>query len=382
MTGERYLDDHPAGNPVNNAGLTIEIGDAAPSDWNELVASDPDSDYFHTRIWTETISRCYPDKISLWLTVRLQKRLVAGMAILHSIGRRVDLLESSLEGTSGGPIIARDLPVDFAGSLFMLLIDHFYQLRSGFLGSLSLSLNSGHEARFGFHLAGDSRWVRHEHSAAVISLAGGIDEVERGRMNKTKRNERNRALRRGVELEVTKDPELVAEYYPIYLRASEKWGIEPAPLILLQELLAASTDSGPGEGRAFFTCVRIEGRVVGGHLNLHYGDRVIAWNGVTDPKFSREHFPATAAIWGDLVESCRRGASWLDLGGSGGVIKLDEFKQYFGAEEIVRGWYVSETLALRGLRAGRSGLQHLLSKGKGYNRTIDRTDGTGQAPES
>ncbi len=361
---------NPGCNPDRNgdphigdaSDLNIEIGQEAPSDWSELLAADSDADFFHTKTWTRSIGRCYPGKTPLWLTVRIRERLVGGMAIIHSPGRMVDHLESNIEGTSGGPLIARDIPVDMAASLFLLLVDHFHQMRSAWLGSLSLSLNSGHEERFGNLLSDDSRWIRHHHPAAVLSLAGGIDEVEQMRMNKTKRSERNRGLKRGVELEISQDPELLAQYYPVYLRASGKWGIEPAPLAFLQELLAPSTGLDVGQEQVFFTCVRIKGRVVGGHLNLHFGDRVIAWTGVTDPEFSRYYYPSTVAIWGDIVESCRRGAQWLDLGGSGGQVKLGDFKRYLGAEEQVRGWYVSDTAALRLLRSGRAGMRNLLGR--------------------
>ena len=127
---------------LTEAGMALEIGGEAPPDWDKLLVADQNADFFHTRAWTEAAGNCYPAKIPLWLTVRLRDRLVGGMAVLHTPGRLVDRLESSLEGTSGGPVIARDLPVDFVDSLFYLLIDHFHQLRSGLLGSLSLSLNS------------------------------------------------------------------------------------------------------------------------------------------------------------------------------------------------------------------------------------------------
>lgn len=330
--------------------LRLEIGAAAPPDWETLVAADPAADFFHTRRWTETVAACYPDLDALWLTARADERLVAGLSILQSVGRRVERLESSFDGTSGGPVVAGDLPVDFATSLFHLLVDRFHQMRSGPLGLLSLSLNEGHEARFGPGLRGDGHWRRHDHPAAVISLEGGIEEVQTSRLKKTKRNERNRAAKRGVTTEVTRDPGAVAEYYPIYLRATDRWGVRPTPLEMLQGLLAGNERTGPGVGDAFFTVARLGDRVVGGHLNLVYGDRVIAWSGVTDPDYSREFFPATAAICADLVESCRRGARWLDLGGSGGAAKLGDFKRYFGAEEQERGWYTSETAALRALR--------------------------------
>jgi len=349
----------PAGLPGAGSDLNLQIGGEPPADWDDLLKADMDADFFHTSVWTTAVGRCYGDKTTLWLTVRLRDRLVGGMAVLHTRGGRVDLLESNILGTSGGPVIARDLPVDFAGSLFLLLVDHFHQLRSGLLGSLSLSLNPGHEKRFGHLLVDDFRWIRHDHPTAVVPLVGGFEVVQGGRQKKTKRTEGTRALKRGVEVEISRDPELLAEYYPLYLQATKRWGVEPTPLSLLRELLIGPPGSEGQVEQVFFTCVTLDGRVIGGHLNLHYGDRVIAWNGVTDPNLARQYFPATAAIWADLEESCRRGALWLDLGGSGGDAKLKEFKRHFGAQEQARGWYTSDTIALRLLRFGRDSWRRL-----------------------
>ncbi len=333
--------------------LQLGLAGEAPGDWSELVASDRDADYFHTRHWTESVAAADQNRSALWLTVRTGERLVAGLAALQYTGGRVERVDSSLEGTSGGPVVASDLPTQFAASLASLLIDRFFDLRSSPLGALSLSLNPGHEARFGELLVGDGRWRRNEHPTAVVPLDGGLEFVESKCLNKNKRNERNRALRRGVEIEITHDPQRVAEYYRIYLEATRRWKVAPAPLDLLQSLVTAPDRGKPGQGDAFFTSVSCEGELLGGHLNLHYGDRVVAWNGVTDPQFSRSHFPATAAIWGDLEESCQRGARWLDLGGSGGLYSLDTFKKSFGAQTQVRGWYTSETPLLRFLRGVR-----------------------------
>ena len=107
------------------------------------------------------------------------------------------------------------------------------------------------------------------------------------------------------------------------------------------------------DDRAFFVCVRLAGQVIGGHLNLHYGDKVLAWNGVTDPQYARTHFPATLCFWGDMVEACRRQARWLDLGGSGSVGSLAGFKKYFGAELRVRGLYTRDTWGSGLVKKGR-----------------------------
>jgi hypothetical protein len=205
-------------------------------------------------------------------------------------------------------------------------------------------LNPLSEARFGHLLAPADGWVRHDSPTAMVPLAGGLEVVEQQRVVMNKRNERNRGLRRGAEVFATREADLLAAYYRIYEQASAHWGVVPAPLGLLQNLLADPQD------QVFFTCVRHEGQVIGGHLCLHLGDRVFAWNGVTDPAFARTHFPATLCFWGDLVEACRRGAKWLDFGASGGVNSLAGFKKYFGADLMERGFYVNDSAGLKTLR--------------------------------
>jgi hypothetical protein len=289
------------------------------------------------------------------LSLRRAGELVAGLNTVACVsGRKVmglalgfRRLNSSYEGTSGGPVIAGDLDHRDRDLAFGVLVDALGSQPTGLLGSCAMVLSPAQEKRFGPQLLGCPGWVRRDATTAVVSLRGGIEQVEADRLVMNKRNERNRGLRRGAEVFATKEPALLREYYGIYDQAARHWGIEAVPQGLLQGLLA------DGEDRVFFTCVRLEGKVIGGHLNLHYGDRVLAWNGVTDPRYARTHFPATLCFWGDLVEACRRGAAWLDFGGSGSVGSLEGFKKYFGAELQMRGLYVRDSSLVRMTRRGR-----------------------------
>jgi len=227
---------------------------------------------------------------------------------------------------------------------------------------------------------GNVAWQRHDTPAAVIPLDGGLEFVEMNLMQKNKRNERNRALRRNARIEITNDPDRLAAYYPIYEKACERWMLPPAPLSFLQALLADANTVQPGMTRTFFTCVLLEDEVIGGHLNLQFKDRVIAWNGVTDPQYSRTHFPATLAVWGDLEESCRRGARLLDLGGSGGVVSLDGFKKHFGALSEIRGHYVLDSVGIKILRGGKKLWQGLKrSTSSGQPRRWHDSDSNGES---
>ncbi len=336
----------------DGGGLSLERAAVPPPDWDELVAADGSTDYPHTAHWTTSAVAAWPGASAVWLTARREGRLVGGLpAVAHRAGsgllarRRID---SSLEGTSCGPLAAADLPEGEQAQVVRALLEAYRVLRPGPLGAVTLALGPERERRFGPALAAHGGWRRHASPTAVIDLSGGAEAVAAGRLSMTKRNERNRGLRRGAEVGASSDPADLAAYYPLYAAAASHWGVRPTPLPFLQALLADP------RGRTFFTCVRLDGRVIGGHLNLHLGDRVFAWNGVTDPEYARTHFPATLCFWGDIVEACRRGARELDVGASGGSGSLEGFKKYFGADLQERGYYVHEGPGLRLARFGRA----------------------------
>ena len=332
--------------------IRVERSARAPAGWDALVAADGTNDYPHSAHWNEAAAATIPGTGAVWLTAAGDGRLLAGLvAVERRAGRGIlsrRRCDSSYEGTSCGPLVAADLAPGRQEALVRDLLAAFVRLRAGSLGAVTVALGPEREARLGHLLAGDRRWVRHESPTAVIDLAGGADEVAARRLSMTKRNERNRGLRRGAVVDVTADRAALAEYYPLYRVAAAQWGVAPTPLPFLEALLADPAH------RVFFTRVRVDGRVVGGHLNLHLGDRVFAWNGVTDPSVARSHFPATLCFWGDIVEACRRGARWLDAGASGGISSLGDFKRYFGAEPRARGYYVCEGAAARTLRSVRA----------------------------
>jgi hypothetical protein len=351
---------------TSEGSFSLDIAAGAPDDWPTLLSRDPAAEYTQTRHWTESVARHLDEAAALYVTLRHRGELVGGLnAVRRRLSRRIlglpvgyTRLQSSFEGTSGGPVVAADLPDRVRDRIFTKLVRAYAGQRHRLLGTCALVLSPAQEKRFGPVMGRLRGWVRQDTLTAVVSLAGGIDTVDRERLVMNKRNERNRGLRRGAEVFATTDPALFDQYYRIYAGAADHWGIEPVPVSLLQSLLRDE------QGRVFFTCVRLKGEVIGGHLNLHFGDKVLAWNGVTDPRYAKTHFPATLCFWGDMVEACRRGAAWLDLGGSGQVKSLAGFKKYFGSDLLVRGLYTRDSLSAR-----------LLKK----NRELRRNRRTGQA---
>jgi hypothetical protein len=246
---------------------------------------------------------------------------------------------SHFEGTQGGPLVADDLSVTQQDALFSDLVAKYAALRRGFDLKATLTLGANREKRFG-HLLTRAVWRRQEIPTAILPLTGGLKQVEMHVLKKNRRNERNRSLKRGCSYEVTSEPADLEAYYPIYLAAARGWNVIPTPLDLLRQLLVETGS------HVFLTVVRFRKQIIGGHLNFHWADRVTAWNGATLPEHD-DKFPATLLIWADLEEACRRGARWLDLGGSGDRTKLANFKRLLGAEMELCGHYRLESALVR-----------------------------------
>jgi CelD/BcsL family acetyltransferase involved in cellulose biosynthesis len=311
----------------------------APPEWSTLLSCSLGADFFHTALWTETVCRHLPGTTPVWLSARAGGELLGGLVAIQRRRAGLPHFSSHFEGTSGGPLVRRDMPEEQGEQVFAILLEHYAALGHPAPRRAGFTLPASVETRFGGVAAGMD-WRRTPVSAAVLPLSGGLDHVEMHVFKKNRRNERNRSLKCGCRSDVTTDLGVLAKYYPIYREAARGWGREPTPLVLLQDLLAR------GQGTVFLSTVHWRDEIIGGHLCFHYGERVTAWNGATAPGH-KDKFPATLLVWTDIVESCRRGARQLDLGASGDIPSLARFKTLLGCDEEIRAHYEKAPWPLR-----------------------------------
>jgi CelD/BcsL family acetyltransferase involved in cellulose biosynthesis len=310
--------------------LVVTVESAPPAGWAALLADDPGATFFHTPLWSDALHRHAGGVTPLWFVARAGGRCVGGLSAVARRRGPLRLLQSHFDGTAGGPLIAPDLPETERDAVAAALLEGWARAaRRPDVAAAALILSPDADARWGGRLA-CLGWRRRDLPFAVIPLVGGPEAVEYDVLPRTRRKERNRALRRGCTAGVTTDPGVLAEYYPIYLAAARRWRVAPTPEALLRDLLAR------GAGAAFLSWVRRDGRFIGGHVCFRHGAEVVAWNGATLPEHA-EVFPATLLIWTDVVEACRGGAQRLDLGSSGGLAGVARFKELLGARFATRG---------------------------------------------
>ncbi len=325
--GAPRLDDADGG-----CRLEVVRGWPEPPAWSTLLAEASAIPFFQRPAWLRAVCRHLPGREPLWLLVVRDGRPLGGMALVARRRGPFLTFEGSYAGTPGTPLLQVGLPDIDAGRALSLLARGLHRLATAPRTlSLSLVLPPRSEPILGPALA-DRGARRGEVPFGEIPLTGGPEQVDAAVLRRTKRKERNRALRAGCTAEVTTDPAVAAEYHPIHVAAARRWGVAPTPLPLLSDLLR------DGEGEAWLSCVRLEGELIGAHLNLAGGDSVLAWHGTSRPEHADKH-PAALLIWTDIVEACRRGAARLDLGGHGDLTGVARFKDLIGATPCCRYRY-------------------------------------------
>jgi hypothetical protein len=315
--------------------LRIVRDDRAPAAWDDFLTGVPAADVFCTTRWHEALLRHYHGSQALWLAAYQDDRLVGGLVATGRLRYGLRRCFSGIEGTSGGPLVAAELSSAERQGVFAELAAAYRVLLGGRTVTVTMSLPRDQEEEFGASLAAGEHWRCRQIIGAVIPVDGGVDHVDKYVLSNNRRNERNRALKRGCTAAASNDPDLLAEFYPIYQAATLGWGVEAVPLAFLHDLLTA-----PGSP-ALLISIHHEGAVIGGHFCLVSGDRLVAWVGATLPRHNKQLFPATLIVWQEIVEACARGLQWVDLGGSGDITTLDRFKQLLGAQPEKRGHYTA-----------------------------------------
>jgi CelD/BcsL family acetyltransferase involved in cellulose biosynthesis len=313
--------------------LAVEAAASPPAGWDAWLGAAGAGEYAASAWWTQAAARHFPAARAVWLAGRLEGRLVGGLA---AVGRRrfgLERLESSVEGSPGGPVVDPTLDAATRGAVFAALVHAYARRVRGRTVSATFTLGRDAEAAHGSGLADSRIWRREEVPTALVDLNGGLDYVEAHVLSNNRRNERNRGLKRGCTLHVASDAADLAAWYPLYLEVAQDWAQAPVPLAFMQDLARARPE------RAFLVQVRRGGQIIGGHFCVHWGERITALYGASRRDVAKELFPATLLYWQDLVEGCARGAAAVDFGGFGGQAGLRRFKELMGTREELRAQY-------------------------------------------
>ena len=198
----------------------------------------------------------------------------------------------------------------------------------------------------------------------VLDLRGGIEEVWSTRMSAKVRsgirNARRKAEKAGLEIEVGSSPQLVADFYDVYLRwvdsrAQERrmprevarWrGRRAEPLRRYQTVAAAF-----GE-RCRIWVARLDEIPVASGIALFHGQFAVGWRAFSDREVAAPLRASELMQFHAFEYACQIGCQHFCIGTAGGSAGLLYYKNRIGATQHDVAEYAFERLPISRLQAG------------------------------
>lgn len=334
------------------APIRVRTCHGLPGAWETLLASCPDHGAGQDGRWLELAARHHPAADLRVLLAEQDGSVVGGLAAVVRRRHGLDHLESSIDGLPGGPLVPTDLPPAVRCAAFAALCGAYADLAGGRTALVIQTLDRPDALALAADLA-DPRWTASAFAASVVDCREGLEHVERRLWTNNRRNERNRGLKRGCVLATEHDPDVVREWYPLYLASAAAWAQAPLPAALVAALLREAPD------RFLLTTCRRDGQLVGGHLCVRTAGGLLAWQSGVQAAALREVFVATLLYWQDLVTACSEGLEAVDYGGSVGRDTLADFKRRCGGRPQPRLMLMASSRLGRTVRRAGQALRRL-----------------------
>jgi CelD/BcsL family acetyltransferase involved in cellulose biosynthesis len=184
-----------------------------------------------------------------------------------------------------------------------------------------------------------------ERTVHVLDLEGGMDTYWSKRLSGNGRQQlraaERKAGRAGLEVGTGDEPEPVAAFYDLYLRWLDNRARErhlPPALIRSRGRRAEPLAKFEAVAASFPEACRIrvataEGVPVAAVIVLVHGSVCVYWRGVSDKRVAGPLHANQLLQLRAIEQACEAGCRYYEMGESGGVRSLEDFKYRLGARE-------------------------------------------------
>jgi Acetyltransferase (GNAT) domain len=310
-------------------GGSARVLSPAPRDaWASVLKASAEATIFHTPEWLEAccVAGGFEDASRLY--ERQDGRQIVIPMVRHRGRRALRTTWSMPDGWGSGGAIAprRVTPEDVATVLDDLL-----------RATGRLIVKPG-------HLSGGA-WVatsarkRVPRTVHLVDLREGFGALWSNEFSSNTRTKIRKAEKRGVDFQWGTGNELVKIHWDIYLR----WTAHRATARGIPVPVGVALAKRHGSAERFETVARclgercrvaiawIDGQAVASAIVLHHGAHAHYWRSASDLAVDRSRHANWLILARILEDAAERGCDHLDMGESGGVRSLVDFKEHFGA---------------------------------------------------
>jgi hypothetical protein len=340
-------------------GSRLRVTSPAPRGvWRQVLASDPAATICQTPAWLDAIcaSTAYTDASRLYETAT-GRQLILPMVRRAGLPRALTIAASPPPNWGTGGLVASGSarPEDVAVVWPDLLSRPAARVR----------VRPHHLAADAWDAARPPSIIVAPQMVHVLDLEGGFERVWEERFKKDTRKAVRKGERAGLVAECDTSGRLVPVFYGLYVdwvtgRARER-GLPPW-LVRRRDILREPLRKYQAVAEHLGDACRVwvawlDGEPVATLISLVFGRHAQSWRGFGRMDLAgptrANNFLQRAAI----EDACRAGCRTYNMGESGGVASLMEFKRRHGAEQRQFAEYIFERVPFTRLEGWRVGLE-------------------------
>jgi CelD/BcsL family acetyltransferase involved in cellulose biosynthesis len=282
------------GLPVPSAIEVRTLDPLSDSNWDRLVLSNPDCNFFHSAAWAKVLAKTYRHK-PIYLHFSRQGELVALVPMMevrsHFTGRRgvclpfSDFCKPLLFGKAeAGPVMNK------LSELGRERNWKYFELRGG---QETLPATAVPATQFYGH---------------TLSLSGSSEELL-ARVASPVRRAIRKAEKSGVHVQVTRTRDAILEFYRLHTRTRRRHGLPPQPLSFFLNIYEEIVKAGHG----FVVLAKRGSRFLAVAVFFQFGKNSVYKFGASD-ELLQEFRGSNLVMWEAIKLLLRDGAGMLHFG--------------------------------------------------------------------
>jgi CelD/BcsL family acetyltransferase involved in cellulose biosynthesis len=282
------------GSPVPSAIEVKTLDPLSDSDWDRLVLSHPDCNFFHSAAWARVLGKTYRHK-PIYLHFSRQGELVALVPMME--------VRSSFTGRRGVCLPFSDFcsPLLFDKAEAGPVLDKLSELGRE-RNWKYFELRGGQEALPAAAVPA-TQFYGHQ-----LPLSGSSEELL-ARLASPVRRAIRKAEKSGVHVQVTRTRDAILEFYRLHIRTRRRHGLPPQPLSFFLNIYEEIVKAGQG----FVVLAKRGSRFLAAAVFFQFGKNSVYKFGASDELF-QEFRGSNLVMWEAIRLLLRDGASMLHFG--------------------------------------------------------------------
>jgi hypothetical protein len=234
-----------------------------------------------------------------------------------------------------------------------------------------VSLRPGPDHAAVWEAAAPERAIRVRHQTHEIDLSEGFETIWNERFSRSNRRNVRKVRTQGLSVEVASTASSIDVFYDLYLRwtdvRAQRRRLPPGfarylarrrePRAKFDEVVDRLGES------ARVWVARDDGEPVAAAIELVFGTRAVAWRAASVRPTPASKYANVLLNTLMIERACAEGCVSYDMGESGGVASLMEYKQRFGAEPVTYNEYRLERLPFTALELRMASVLGLVERG-------------------